>query len=144
MCCCQETETYHHWHVFSNGPSGVCVSFRRQDLVRALEANEGVRSGEVQYLKLNELGRRHDEIDRMPFLKRAPFGPEQEFRFVYESSDDRVAAKSYPIPLDCIDRIYLSPWMPEAVVDSVKITPKAIPGVSSIPITRSTLILNDQ
>ena len=144
ICCSQETETYHHWRVFSSGPSGVCVAFRRQQLVRALESNACVRSGKVEYLKLNELGRRHDALDRMPFLKRAPFGPEHEFRFVLESASDRVRAISYPIPFDCVDRVYLSPWMPEAVAESVKLTLKAIPGASSIPITRSTLILNDQ
>lgn len=51
ICCSQETETYHHWRVFSNGPSGVCVSFHRERLVDALEANKPVRSGEVRYLK---------------------------------------------------------------------------------------------
>ncbi len=80
----------------------------------------------------------------MPFLKRAPFGPEHEFRFVFESAYEKARAKSYLIPLDCIDRVYLSPWMPEAVTDSVKMMLKAISGASSIPITRSTLILNDQ
>jgi hypothetical protein len=51
--------------------------------------------------------------------------------------------KQYPIPLNCIDRIYLSPWMSEAIADEVKATLKQIDGVRGIPITRSTLIRND-
>jgi hypothetical protein len=34
--------------------------------------------------------------------------------------------------------------MPEAVADSVKMTLKSIANASSVPITRSTLIRNDQ
>jgi hypothetical protein len=80
----------------------------------------------------------------MPFLKRAPYSPEHEFRFVYESKAKRLHSKDYPISLECIERIYLSPWMPEAIADSVKASLKAISGVQGIPITRSTLIRNDQ
>jgi hypothetical protein len=143
ICCSQESETYHHWRVFSSGPSGVCISFKRQPLVDTLESNKSVRSGEVQYLKINDLKTSDAKLDDMPFLKRAPFSPEHEFRFVYESRATRLRARSYPISLDCIDRIYLSPWMPEAMAESVKSTLNEIPGVSSISITRSTLIRND-
>ena len=144
VCCSQEAETYHHWRVFSNGPSGICISFKRQALVHALETKEAIRSGEVQYLKIKDLKSSHAEITEMPFLKRAPYNAEHEFRFVYESKRTRLHFKSYPIPLSCIDRIYLSPWMPEGVADSVKESLKEIGDVRAIPITRSTLIRNDQ
>ena len=143
VCCSQESETYHHWRVFSNGSSGVCISFRRNVLIGVLEANDTVRSGEVEYLKIKSLRNSNIDVARMPFLKRAPYGPEREFRFIYESKATRLHVKQYPIPLNCIDRIYLSPWMPEAIADEVKATLKQIDGVKGIPITRSTLIRND-
>ncbi|HTY83899.1 MAG TPA: hypothetical protein VMB19_06760 [Silvibacterium sp.] len=143
ICCSMETETYHHWRVFSNGPSGVCISFKRKMLVETLEENESVRTGEVLYQKINDLKASDACVDDMPFLKRAPYSPEHEFRFVYESRATRLHAKSYPIPLASIERIYLSPWMPEAVAESVKSSLREIPGVGSISIARSTLIRND-
>jgi len=144
ICCSMESETYHQWRVFSNGPSGVCISFKRQELIDVLEANEAVRSGEVKYLKIKQLKTSNAAIDEMPFLKRAPYGPEHEFRFIYESKTTRLRSKTYPVPLRCIDKIYLSPWMPEVVADSVRDTLKEIRGVSSIRILHSTLIRNDQ
>jgi hypothetical protein len=143
VCCSMETETYHHWRVFSSGSSGVCISFHRELLVDALGRVESIRSGEVQYLKIKDLKTRRANVDDMPFLKRAPFGPEHEFRFVYESKATTLRSSDFPIPLECIERIYLSPWMPEKVSDSVKSVLKTIPSVKSISITRSTLIRND-
>jgi hypothetical protein len=144
ICCSMESETYHHWRIFSSGPSGVCISFKRQTLVEGLAANESVRSGEVRYLKIKDLKMAHTEIAEMPFLKRAPYSPEHEFRFVYESKSTKLPFLSYPIRLNCIDRIYLSPWMPEQVAMAVRETLKEFKNVAGIPITRSTLIRNDQ
>ena len=144
ICCSQETETYHHWRVFSGGPSGVCIAFKRRELMEALGADRAVRSGEVRYLKIRDLKTAAAEVEEMPFLKRAPYGAEREFRFVYESGGEKLPFKNCTIPLECIDRIYLSPWMPEAVAGSVKAILHEIKGVRPIPISRSTLIRNDQ
>jgi hypothetical protein len=143
ICCSQESETYHHWRVFSNGTSGVCISFKRQPLINVLEKNNTVRTGEVQYLKIKDLRTAKIDISDMPFLKRAPYVSEHEFRFIYESKSTKLHVKYYPIELDCIDRIYLSPWMPEAMADEVRATLKQIDGVKKIPIVHSTLIRND-
>jgi hypothetical protein len=144
VCCSMENETYHHWRVFSSGSSGICISFYRDLLVSSMKTFESIRLGEVQYLKIKDLKTHRANIDDMPFLKRAPFGPEHEFRFVYESNATTLRPLDFLIPLECIESIYLSPWMPKEVSDSVKSVLKTIPGVKSIPIYRSTLIRNDR
>jgi hypothetical protein len=143
LCCSRGSETYHHWRVFSNGPSGVCVSFKREVLVNILSADGTVRSGEVEYLTMQSLKGSVFDIARMPFLKRAPYRPEHEFRFIYESKTTNEPFRSYPIPLDCIDTIYLSPWMPKVIADKVRTTLRQIDGVRNISIWRSTLVGND-
>lgn len=143
LCCSRESETYHHWRVFSSGPSGVCISFKRDILINILCADGTVRSGEVRYLTLKNLKSSVVDIANMPFVKRSPYRPEREFRFIYESKKTVEPSRSYSIPLDCIDKIYLSPWMPKAVAEKVRTTLKQIDGVRNISIWRSTLVGND-
>lgn len=143
LCFSQETETYHHWRVFADGPSGVCVSFKKQELIAAVQRRRGVTVREVSYLRLNDLESRTRKIDNLPFLKRAPFEAEREFRFIFTSRRDEYDALDVDIPLACIDRIYLSPWMPAPLADSVKEVLNDIAGPKQFRISRSTLIQND-
>jgi hypothetical protein len=142
LCFSQENETYHHWRVFANGPSGVCISFKRAELVAAVKKQSGVRVGEVSYLRLNRLKRINHEINDLPFLKRHPYGPECEVRFIYESKRVKREFLDVAIPLDCIQQVYLSPWMPKVIADSVQEVLNEIP-LFGFRITRSTLIQND-
>jgi hypothetical protein len=43
LCFTEATETYHHWRVFAPGPSGVCVAFKRAELLGVVTAIDGVR-----------------------------------------------------------------------------------------------------
>ena len=79
ICCSMESETYHHWRVFSSGPSGVSTPFRRELLVDSLETFESVRSGKVQYLKIKDLKTSGAKLDDMPLTLRRS---EHRFRFV--------------------------------------------------------------
>lgn len=143
LCFSQETETYHHWRVFADGPSGVCISFNKSDLIHAVERRSGVTVGPVSYVRLNDLEDEIREVHSLPFLKRAPFEPEREFRFIYESKRHEYDFLDVDIPLSCIDRIYLSPWMPETISESVKEVLNQIVTSEQLKITRSTLIQND-
>src|SRR5713226_2636906 len=42
LCFTQVTDTYHHWRVFAAGASGVCISFRRKELLGAVNEYRGV------------------------------------------------------------------------------------------------------
>src|SRR5258708_25321619 len=55
LCFAQAAETYHHWKVFAPGPAGVCVHFRREELLEALSGHHGFRSGLVDYRTIDNL-----------------------------------------------------------------------------------------
>jgi hypothetical protein len=142
LCFTRTSETYHHWRVFANGLSGVCISFRRKQLLDAVNKTSGVRCEPVTYLKLDEMRRMHLATRDLPFLKRYPFEHESEFRIVFESRE-KVKSIDIPIPLSCIDRITLSPWLNQALCEHVKEILWRIKGCHELQIVRSTLISND-
>src|SRR5579863_223188 len=86
LCFTQESETYHHWRVFADGASGVCISFHRKELLEAAKKQPGLRARSVRYLKLKEIGAEPLETWELPFIKRYPFEPESEFRLLYATT----------------------------------------------------------
>ncbi len=144
ICFSQETETYHHWRVFADGPSGICVAFRKQQLIDIVSKQHGVTAGEVEYVRIKQLDPYFRTVLALPFLKRAPFEPENEFRFVYGSKRDKLDSLDVEMDLSAIDQIYLSPWMPESVANSVKVALQTAAGKANVTVTRSTLIQNDR
>jgi hypothetical protein len=82
-------------------------------------------------------------VDNRPYLKRLPYEDEREYRIVYDDHRHSEQHKSYDISLSCIDRITLSPWLPQALSDSVKETLRSIAGCSRIRIYRSTMLENE-
>ena len=138
----ESSETYHHWRVFASGASGVCISFRRIDLLSAVNQHKlPIHGGKVTYSTLEQLRTRRPKIDELPFLKRYAFWPEAEFRLIHESAK---ALKQLPIPfpLSCIERVTLSPWLPRPLLRHLKSTIQLIPGCDDLNIYRSTLIDN--
>ncbi len=142
LCFTRTSETYHHWRVFANGSSGVCISFKRDQLLNAVGKQNGIRSGAVKYLTLAEMRRTRLAIRDLPFWKRYPFEHEREFRIIYESRE-KVKTIDIPIPLSSIDRITLSPWLNQRLWKHVKRSLWSIPGCRNLEIVRSTLISNE-
>jgi hypothetical protein len=143
LCFTPAAETYHHWRVFADGSSGACISFNGDKLLKAVKKQLGVRAKAVTYLKLSDIRNKPVKIGDLPFLKRWAYGDEREFRIIYESSDKKSNSLDIAIPIACIERITLSPWIPAALSDHVKRTIKGIKGCSSIKVVRSTLISNE-
>ena len=143
LCFSMAPETYHHWSVFAEGSAGVCIQFKRDNLLAAIEGHNGARYSEVNYLLLRTAKGKKLKIKDLPFTKRYPFGDEQELRIIYESKKERKSSHNIPIPLSSISRISLSPWLPEAIKEHVKNTLWAIKGCSDLEISRSTLISNE-
>ena len=79
----------------------------------------------------------------MPYVKRLPYKDEKEFRIIYESMDEDVNYKHINIELDCIERITLSPWVPEPLIDPLKKTIKGISKSNNIKVWKTTLLSND-
>ena len=144
VCFSQETETYHHWSVFASGSSGVCISFHKDELLAELNEYEGVRGKQVSYIPLNNLGQTSKRVANLPFMKRAPFKPESEYRVIFEEQGKARSYLDIDIPLSCIDRVYLSPWMPRSVAESVKAALKGLGDAEDFDVVRSTLIENDR
>ena len=118
----QTEERYHHWRVFAGGAAGVCIRFNRAALTKAVTKHDGIRMAEVAHHTLNEIRSHKLEARRLPFLKRSAFQDEQEFRMIYESSKENLDCLDIPIPLSCITRITLSPWLPRVLVENIKAT----------------------
>jgi hypothetical protein len=144
ICFTQVEETYHHWRVFAVGSSGVCIKFRRSQLIKAVEKCGGVNTGEVEYLKLKEIQRKKPAIDQLPFIKRHAFEDEREYRVIFESSESDLSQKDIPIPLSCIARITLSPWAQKSLTEHVAEVLRGIDGCKNIEIVTSTLICNNE
>jgi len=142
VCFTRTSETYHHWRVFANGSSGVCISFKREQLLDAIRKQIGVRSGPVKYVKLAAMRRMKLATRDLPFLKRYPFEHESEFRIIYESRE-KLRTIDIPIPLSCIDRITLSPWLNQRLCKHVKKILWSISGCRDLEIVQSTLISNE-
>jgi hypothetical protein len=143
LCFTQAGETYHHWRVFANGSSGVCIRFRRSELLKALKKQSGVRTGRVTYLTLTKI-RTKAAVRELPFLKRYAFEHENEFRVIYESKTDKFATLDIALPLSSIHRITLSPWLHPSLSPHIKRMLRSIRGCSGLEIVRSTLIGNTE
>ena len=102
LCFTQAPETYHHWRIFAPGSSGVCVCFKRTILLSSVKNQPGLSHRDVRYLKMSEMREKTAKIAELTFLKRYAFHPEEEFRFVYESTTNSHRSLGLTIPLRCM------------------------------------------
>jgi hypothetical protein len=144
LCFTQASETYHHWRIFASGSSGICISFRRRELLESVKGQTGLQAKSVKYLKLNQIRDRDLAVRDLPFLKRYAFENEDEFRMIYESKSDSLSSLDVAIPLKCIERVVLSPWIHEKLSDHVKDLLRSIDGCRGVKLARSTLISNEE
>jgi hypothetical protein len=144
VCFTQADETYHHWRVFAAGSGGVCIKFIRSKVLKAVKQQSDLRTGSVKYLKLAETRGKTLKVRDLPFLKRYAFEDEDEFRIIYKSKAKRLPKLDIDIPLSCIDRIMLSPWIHRDLADHVKRMIRSFQGCSGLKIVRSTLIGNEE
>jgi hypothetical protein len=122
LCFTSGDETYHHWRVFTDGSDGVCITFDRDKLVESLKKYRRIKCRSVSYKKVPEIRKLNPKVSDLPFLKRYPYSDEREFRLVYTDVRNELDAKSFAIPLSCIKRVTLNPWLPEPLVEVVKRT----------------------
>jgi hypothetical protein len=113
-------------------------------LLAAVNTWANVRTRAVEYLTLTNINKDTIAIKDLPFLKRHPFKPENEFRILYESKKHPHPSLDKPIPLSCIKRITLSPWLHPRLKSPVMGILKPLFGSASIEVVRSTLINNQK
>jgi hypothetical protein len=140
VCFTEIGETYHHWRVFADGSSGVCITFKHDALINAIKKNAEVRVGPVEYVTIEKLKGMNLRIKKLPFIKRYGFQDESEFRIIYANKVSIHDTMDIAVPLDCIEKISLNPWIPKALADSLKDTLRSIEGCKKIKISRSNLI----
>lgn len=142
-CFTQADETYHHWRVFAGGASGVCITFHREALLKAVRSEDGIKSRTVKYLKLNAIRTKTLRVTDLPFRKRYAFEHENEFRIIFESRESELQHLDIPISLSCIDKITLSPWINLKLSSRLIRLLSQIEGCKKLRIRRSTLIGNE-
>jgi hypothetical protein len=144
LCFTESEEQYHHWRVFSHGTDAVRIEFDKDKLLAVFDGDEGVAKRYVDYRKIDDLRQGPPiQLEHLPFLKRLPYTDEREFRLVFTSMREAKEHKDYHFELKCIRRITLSPWMPDALVNSVKSALKALDGCGKIQMYKSTLVSNE-
>lgn len=142
LCFTTERETFHHWKVFAGSPSGVCIRFK-MNFLRQLRMDRNILIDDVKYRLIKTLKRNPPKPEELPFLKRKPFKDEKELRIIYKDDTNVMPIKYININLESIDKVILSPWMHDSVVESVVNTIKNIDGCSKIMIEKNNLVNNN-
>ena len=140
LCFTMRGETFHHWKVFAGNASGVCVRFHGDRLLDCFNGKQGVRTGKVKYILTRDLKEKPPKPIELPFLKRKQYEDEKEFRILYESHDKTFSHKTFKLDLKSIDRIILSPWLPNPVFETLKSLIPNIARDSSIRVTHTGVI----
>jgi hypothetical protein len=141
LCAARCSETYHHWRVFTGTTDGACIEINRDLFEASLKRTEDVRFGEVEYLRLDQLERAEAiSVDRLPFVKRAGFADEEEYRVIAETSRAQEAALSIEFPHGMINCVYLNPWLAKPIAESLRETLRSLPGCRTLKVSRSLLI----
>jgi hypothetical protein len=144
ICLSGADESYHYWKVFAGHASGVCICLRQGMLLKALKGVPGITVGIMDYRKITGARRLAIPVQELPFVKRAAFIDEKEVRVLYESATLTYSSLKVPIPLACISRITLSPWLPKDLVATTKEMIHSIDGCSHVEVVRSTIISSEE
>ncbi len=142
ICFSTKRETFHHWKIFSHGSAGVRIEFDKMKLLQAVNGKPGFRSDNVKYRLVRELQEEKPDIQDWPFLKRKPFEAEAEFRIVYETKKEALRSLDVPIDISAIKNVVLSPWLPQAIANSVIRIIKGIDNCGKLSVFPSTLLEN--
>jgi len=139
LCFSEAPETYHHWKVFAGNNCGVCIRFNKALLLDSIRKVKSIKYGTVDYRRLEDMNKNKPMINELPFLKRFQYRDEVEYRIIYEAENQSIKFKNIKIDLNCIHKIYLSPWMPKLLVKSVKELIRSIADCSKMEIWTSSV-----
>jgi len=142
ICFSARGETFHHWKVFSSGSSGVCIEFDKNLLLESFPISRGFRYGSIEYRLVKTVISKRPDVETWPFLKRKAFKDEGEFRIIYENKTVHERTKHVDIDLGTINKVTLSPWIPDAVAKSVRTVIESIKDCEHLRVKRSSLIDN--
>jgi hypothetical protein len=139
VCLTEASETFHHWQVFAGGSAGMCVHFDKARFCAMFDSRADCLIGPVEYVPIADIPTIDaSDINRLPFLKRAGFRDEAEFRAIELAyREDEVVH----IPLDraAVIRVTFSPMIPSALVESTRTMIRRIPSWEKLPVVQSRL-----
>lgn len=144
LCFTEASETFHHWRVFTEPVSGVCIHFRRGELLRVAGRDRGTTHGPVRYRRLSDARSGPPTLAALPFVKRWAFRDEREYRILWETPDTIAGAHTIAVPLGVIERVTLAPGMHRSLAEEVKAALREIPGCARLPVVHSQLLQNDE
>ncbi|WP_294300982.1 DUF2971 domain-containing protein [uncultured Sphingomonas sp.] len=143
MCLTMASETFHHWQIFAQGESGVCIVFDRGRLEAALRDREHFIAKPVDYVQLNAIGDIDPtDIHRLPFLKRYGFRDEREYRLLAFAAEQH-SSMAVRLTPDLIQRVVFSPFTHPNIVASLKIALRSLPVWRGLSVGRSHLTANE-
>jgi len=143
LCFTQSSERFHHWEAFGNRKDKTDrakIKFKRRALIDAIKLEPRLKYDEVQYLKMNDIKARLLKREELPFIKRWGYNHEREFRIIYESMEQAPSNCDFHVPLSCINKITLSPWLSYSDFRTLKDELRQIKNCNELRIERSTLI----
>jgi hypothetical protein len=142
ICLTRAAATYHHWHVFAPGASGIRIEFHRDRFEQWAKGIPHARLERVDYLKLDADKLARLDLDRLPFAKRHAFRDEGEVRLIVDCAEEKLAFLDIPFDYGMIKEIQLSPWLAMAAVASVKEAIRAAAPGAQFKITRTSMLEN--
>jgi hypothetical protein len=143
LCMTRAAETFHHWELFSSGPSGVCIQFDAAKFEALFSDQSKFAVGPVEYLTLNQLKEAASQrVILTPFVKRKGYWAEKEFRVIgFADVDQPTIAVDFDLSI--IKKIVFSPFTNETLFQSAKAALWSLDGCKHIRWSRSTLIKSD-
>lgn len=143
LCLTMAPETFHHWQIFAQGESGVCVVFDRARLEAQLAGRSNFIARPVRYVQLTDIASVDaSDIHLLPFLKRFGFRDEREYRLLGFAPDE-CASMSIPLAPSLIQRVTFSPFTHPSVVASLKTALRSLPVWRDLQVGRSMLTSNE-
>jgi hypothetical protein len=76
-------------------------------------------------------------------LKRYAFIDEAEFRLFVATNNPSSESLRFHVPASAVNRVLLSPWIPDVVAEQVKATLNAIVRCKTLKVKRSSLVNNE-
>lgn len=132
-CCTLSSETFHHWYVFGGSSAGAFIEYDRESLEDCLRTRktEGhlVRFAAVKYFTLKRV-KSEATLQNLPFAKRWGFQAEKEYRVIAETDNDEMLTYPLSVPISAVRRVVINPWLPEAVVRTIRAQIHSIKDVS--------------
>jgi len=144
ICFTSSRETSHHWKVYANSISGVCIEIDRAELIKIVEQHKDFKYRDVEYPPIKTLTNKKPNVEDMPFIKRYPFKDEKEFRIIYESADAKHSTYELKINLAIIKKITFSPIIPLPIFETIKELIEKNIDCKGIVLNRSSLLENEQ